>query len=221
MARLVLPGWFCLAVAFAPAACTVRPAGVAPDRVNPALRAAGGCEPIAVSDALEALIAEERDTEQDRRYAYQLVSKQPVRTAQDAFARAAVAGRLAQSSGLGAPALVREAEQYARSSMNMDGDFRRGAAQRMLGTLYVLAPAVMLEHGDSETGLELLQELRERWPQDLETRLRLAEAFVALDDPEPARADLCFCMARQQQLRADDRKLLARLKEDAELGDCP
>jgi hypothetical protein len=213
--------WICLAVAVAPAACTFRPAEVPAEKVNPALRAAANRGPLAVADALEALIAEGRDSEQDRSYAYQIVAKQPVRNAEDAFARAAVAGRLAQASGLGAPALVKEAERYARSSMNLDRDFRQGAAQRMLGTLYVLAPAVMLEHGDSESGLELLQELKERWPDDVQTRLRLAEALVALGDPEPALPDLCFCLARQEQLRADDRQLLARLREDAELDDCP
>ncbi len=208
-----------LALALA-AACTVRPAEIPAERVDPTLRVTADRGPLAVSDALEALIAEGRDSEQDRSYAYQIVAKQPIRDAADAFARAAVAGRLAQQSGVGAPALVKEAERYARSSMNMDRDFRQGAAQRMLGTLYVLAPAVMLERGDSETGLELLLDLKQRWPEDLQTRLRLAEAFVALGDPEPAQEDLCFCLAHQEQLRADDRKLLMRLVEDAELDDC-
>lgn len=219
--RRALGFWLCLAALFAPAACTVRPAEVPAERVNPALRSAADRGPIAMADALEALIAEGRDTEQDRSYAYQVVSRQPVGNAEDAFARAAVAGRLAQKSGLGAPSLVKEVERYARSSMNMDRDFRQGAAQRMLGTLYVLAPAVMLEHGDSERGLELLQELKQRWPDDVQTRLRLAEALIALDDPEPAHEDLCFCIARREQLRTDDRELLARLREDAQLGDCP
>jgi len=203
------------------AGCASRSAEVKPEQVNPELRAASGKSAIAISDALEALIAIGRDTEQDRRYAYQLVSRRQVRDAEAAFARAAVAGRLAQVSGLGAPSLVKEVEEYARSSMSLARDFRRGAAQRMLGTLYVLAPAIMLEHGDSETGLELLEQLGQRWPDDPETRLRLAEAYVALDDAAAAGPHLCFCLAHRAELRGDDQKLLARLQEDAGLRQCP
>jgi hypothetical protein len=70
--------------------------------------------------------------------------------------------------------------------MDLDPDFRSGPATRLLGTLYVMAPAVSLEHGDSEGGIELLQGLVQTRPDVLENQLRLAEAYIALHDPAPA-----------------------------------
>ncbi len=204
-------------------ACAPSTSTVPTERVSPALLAASELSPLTICDTLESLVAAGRDTPDDREFAYSLVAQHPVRKADDAFARAAVAGRLAQTSGLSAPALVEEVERYARQSMRMDPSFRKGAAQRMLGTLYVLAPGMLLEHGDSERGLELLEQLADKWPEDVETRLRLAEAYVALDDPEPAFKHLCFCLAHRGDLRPDDRQLLERLVEDAELPStfCP
>ena len=176
---------------------------------------------MAMVDALESLIAVGRDTKDDRKFAYLSVSRQPVKDASGAFARAAVAGRLAQSSGLSATGLVAEVEQFAQSSIRMDPNFRRGAARRMLGTLWVLTPTMLLKQGDSEKGLELLTQLAKTWPQDNETRLRLAEAYVALDDIEPAYPHLCFCLAHRRELRPDDQNLLTRLVQDVKLDKCP
>jgi hypothetical protein len=176
--------------------------------------------PLTISDILESLIAEGRDSDDDRAFAYGLVADRPVHSAADAFARAAIAGRLAQHSGLGAPDRVAEVERYARMSRRLDPSFRNGAAQRMLGTLYVLAPAVLVEHGDSEEGLELLIDLERKYPDDLQTRLRLSEAYVALGDEEPAHPHLCFCIAHRDELRADERNLLERLLEEIDPVDC-
>jgi hypothetical protein len=180
-----------------------------------------GMQALDVADALEALIATGAATASDRQYAYQRLSAERVVTAKDALARAIVAGRLAQISGLSAAGLVAEVERYARSSAKLDPDFRGGAAQRLLGTLYVLAPAALLEHGDSEIGLELLKELAERIPDHAPNRLRLAEAYVALGDPAPAKPHLCYCVPRRASLRADEQKLLDDLFAQTHVARCP
>jgi hypothetical protein len=211
----------CLGWATAVAGCNPRPTTVNKDLINANLLVVSERDPMAMVDALESLIAASRDTKDDRKYAYLVVSRQPVNDASGAFARAAAAGRLAESSGLSASGLVAEVEQFAQSSIQMDPDFRRGAARRMLGTLWVVAPAALLKQGDSEKGLELLIGLAKKWPQDSETRLRLAEAYVTLDDIEPAYPHLCFCLAHGRELRPDDQKLLTRLVQEVKLDKCP
>jgi len=174
-----------------------------------------------VADALEALVARGADSHADRKYAYQRVRTQPVASAQDALGRAIIAGRLAQISGLAAPGLVAEVERYAQRSAELDPSLRAGAAQRLLGTLYVMAPAALLSHGDSEAGLELLQGVVRRFPDHVPNRLRLAEAYVALGDPGPARPLLCYCVAQRATLRPDEQKLLDELSAQTQLSHCP
>jgi hypothetical protein len=181
--------------------------------VHPELSAAAAEQDgaLAVSDALEALIANGTDTAADRDYAYRTVSAHAADTAADAYARAAVTGRLVQEKGLRASLQVADIERFARRSRELDPNFRNGAATRLLGTLYVIAPATLLKHGDSETGLELLEGLVEQHPHDLENHLRLAEAYVALGDPSPAVPHLCLCLANKSVLRRDDQALLSML----------
>jgi hypothetical protein len=111
--------------------------------------------------------------------------------------------------------LIGEMEKWTRYSLKLDAKFRDGVARRMLGTLYVLAPASMLSGGDSEAGLELLEDQLARYPQDISNHLRLAEAYLALDDPEPASQPLCVCITKRDQLRPSERRLLERLIEVA------
>lgn len=174
-----------------------------------------------LADALEALIARGADTHADRQFAYQQVRARTPKSAQDHFGRAVIAGRLAQISGLSATSLVAEVERYARRSSELEPEFRAGAAQRLLGTLYVMAPAALLSHGDSETGLELLQGVVRRFPEQVSNQLRLAEGYVALNDPGPARAHLCYCQAHRAALRPDEQKLLRELFEQAHVDHCP
>jgi len=175
---------------------------------------------LAVSDALEGLIAAGQDTAADREYAYDMVRAHPADTAPSLFARAAVTGRLVQEKGLLAAHLVPEIERSARRSRELDPNFRGGAATRLLGTLYVMAPATLLEHGNSEIGLQLLEGLVRAHPDVLENHLRLAEAYIALGDPAPAGPHLCRCLADQSALRADDRRLLHQLIDDVRLPPC-
>jgi hypothetical protein len=176
---------------------------------------------LALADALEALVARAADSHADRRYAYQRVRAEPALTASDALGRAIISGRLAQISGLTAPGLVAEVELYARRSAELDPAFRSGAAQRLLGTLYVMAPSALLDHGDSELGLELLRGVVQRFPEHAPNRLRLAEGYAALGDPAPARPHLCYCVAHRTALRLDEQKLLSELLEQTKLGHCP
>lgn len=170
---------------------------------------------LALADGLQRLIDEQQVTDDDREAAYHAIQQWEDRSAGYAFARAALAGRLAQIRGLSAIGLVAEAERWARLSRQQDVEFRDGAATRMLGTLYVLAPGALLEHGDSETGLELLEELLEKRPEQLENHLRVAEAYIALGDPDPAFESLCRCRAEHAKLGKDDQRLLAKLVDDA------
>ena len=176
---------------------------------------------LALSDALEELIAVGKDTAADRAFAYREASAHEETTAAYAFARAAIAGRYVQTHGLAGFRHVAEVETWARRSRELDPGFRGGAATRMLGTLYVLVPASILAHGDSEEGLSLLEGLVKLHPEVPENHLRLAEALVALGDPAPAAPHLCFCLGARATLRPDEQKLLDRLVKDAEMAPCP
>src|SRR5690606_4982350 len=138
---------------------------------------------LTLADRLETSIDAGTATEQDRLYVYHQARERGAQSAEDALGYAMIAGRLAQLRGLAAGRLVGEVEQYARSSIQRDPNLRQGAAKRLLGTLYVMAPPSLLDAGDSEVGIELLEAVVERWPDQVQNRLRLAEAYVALDDP--------------------------------------
>jgi hypothetical protein len=218
-ARLCIGGWPARLVAaclLLSSACAIRRSAV-----HPQLIAAGDRQDaLAVSDALEALIATGHDTPADRQYAYDIVRAHTEDTAPSLFARAAVTGRLVQQKGLLAAHLVPEIERSARRSRDLDPNFRGGAATRLLGTLYVMVPAMLLEHGNSEVGLQLLEGLVRMHPDVLENHLRLAEAYIALGDPAPAGPHLCRCLADKAALRPDDQRLLQQLIDDAGLPPC-
>lgn len=188
--------------------------------VSESLRAAPPKDALAVSDALEALIAEGKDTPADREYAFEIVQTSDADTAADAFARAAVTGRLVQQRGLLGASLVGDVERSAMRSRELDPGFRGGAATRLLGTLFVIAPASLLSHGDSEAGLTLLEGLVREHPGVLENHLRLAEAYVTLGDPDPAVAHLCVCLEGRASLRPDDRQLLDQLVDNVDTSSC-
>jgi thioredoxin-like negative regulator of GroEL len=179
------------------------------DLNNPSFAGTGTA--IEVYERLEQLIEAQKDSKQDREDAYALVVQRAGTDTDYYFARAAVAGRLAENRGLQAMGLVTETEDYARRVRAADPDYRQGAATRMLGTLYVLAPANLVAHGDSETGLELLEAEVKAHPDRIVGRLRLAEAYIALNDPEPAKEHLCVVKQHEAELSAGDRRLLARL----------
>ncbi len=171
---------------------------------------------LVVSDELEASIAEGRASEQDRVRALERVRAAPDDgSAGHAFARAAVAGRVAELRGVKAGKLVGEAESFASKSIERDPQFRGRAASRMLGSLWVMAPPRLLERGDSEKGLALLETLTREQPEELLNHLRLAEAYVFLGDPEPAVPHLCIVVGGRADLRRDDDALLQRLLNEA------
>jgi hypothetical protein len=202
--------------------CLVPACATRRGHVNPLLAdAAESSDALEVSDALEALIDARQDTPADRRYAYETVVHQEEDTPAYAFARAAVTGRLVQQRGLEAARLVPDVERYAVRSRELDATFRDGAATRLLGTLYVMAPACLLAHGNSERGLELLEGLAASRPDVPQNHLRLAEAYVTLGDPAPAVPHLCRCLATTDgALRPDDRALLRQLVASAGTPRC-
>ena len=173
--------------------------------------AAARHDALKISDTLEEVIDGQRERPRDRQAAYDAVRQWPQRTAEYAYARAALTGRLAQKRGLTGATLIGEMESWALYSLEIDPAFRRGAAKRMLGTLYVLAPASLLDKGDSEDGLTMLEELLEQFPDDLQNHLRVAEAYIALDDPDGAHDPLCRCLNGPAKLRPQDQRLLSQL----------
>ncbi len=209
----VLRTWLCaLLVGGAVAAVNGCVGSVLPPTLAPA---AARHDALALSDGLEAMIDAQKDKPEHRWGAYDEVCKWPQQSAEYAFARAALAGRVAQLEGVRAIGLIGDMEAWARKSIQRDPNFRHGAASRMLATLYVLAPGSMVDHGDSEVGLEMLETLHQKYPQQLETTLRLAEAYIALDDHEPAYPLLCECLRHTTALRPDAQRLLAKLTDAA------
>lgn len=192
-----------------------RPSG-SPETVPAGAEATEPRDALEVSDALEALVEQGKASDDDRVQALEQVRVIPDDgSAGYAFARAAVAGRVAELRGVKAGKLVGEAEGFARKSIERDPQFRARAASRMLGSLWVMAPPRLLEHGDSEEGLALLETLAKEQPEELVNHLRLAEAYVFLGDPEPAVPHLCIAAAGQAKLRRDDQALLQRLMDEA------
>lgn len=199
------------------AACAVlRPAGYADFKT-----AVTKGDAIQIYDTLEALIAKDDDTRTDRKNAFKPLKDRNEDTASFQFAWAAVAGRLVQQKGLLAVGLVKDIEKHARRSVELDPNFRNGAATRLLATMYVVAPSSFLEYGDSELGLEMLEGLVQKYPNDPENHLRTAEAYIALNDPAPAGPHLCVCIAVKHTMRKDDQKLLENLIADAGQVNCP
>lgn len=200
-----------VAFAMALTACSVlRPAGY--ENFSVAVKKG---DAIQIYDTLEALIAENDDTRADRKAAWRAVRERNEDTASFQFAWAAIAGRYVQYKGLLASYLLKDMEKHARRSLALDPNFRNGAAKRLLGTMYVVAPSSMLEHGDSEVGLEMLEELVTAYPEDPETHLFLAEAYITLNDPAPAAPHLCFCLGVKSKMRKDEQQLLDNLVSDA------
>lgn len=177
--------------------------------------AADHADATTIYEELETLISTGTDSEDDRQYALDRVRHlEDDGSAAYAFARAAVLGRVAELRGVKAGKLVTEAERFARLSIARDPEYSGRAATRMLGSLYVMAPPRLVEHGDSEEGLELLEGLAKERPEDVINHLRLAEAFVHLGDPDPGLPALCAALAGRTQLRPDQSALLDRLVAD-------
>ncbi len=174
--------------------------------------AAAARDPVAIYEALEQEIAAGTDTEQDRSRALEEVTAIPDdQSAAYAFVRAALAGRVAENRGAKAGKLVTDAESWALKSIARDPELRDRAATQLLGSLYVMAPGRLVEHGDSEKGLEMLEGLVAARPDEPRYRLRLAQAYVHLGDDEPAHAHACAALAARDRLRGDEQKLLDAL----------
>ena len=107
---------------------------------------------------------------------------------------------------------VADADIYVIDTQSLE-PVSGGAAQRLLGTMYVMA-GKHTEHGDSERGLELLEALAERHPEDPVNHVRLGEAYVSLGDPEGAFEPLCRALDGRDELPAEERRLLDQLVAD-------
>jgi tetratricopeptide (TPR) repeat protein len=182
--------------------------------VDPSISEAPPADAWAVYQALEQQIASGQASEADRVAALDKVRAAPDdQTAAYAYARASVAGRVAEGRGLKALKLLEDMRKWGLISIERDPQFQDMAATRMLGTLYVLA-GNHLQEGDSEEGLELLEEVVDAYPDSPLNHLRLAEGYIALGDPEPALESLCVAQAGREQLSGEERELLEGLVED-------
>ena len=169
-----------------------------------------------VYEALEQRIAAGTASEADREAALEKVrAAADDDTAAYAYARAAVAGRVAENRGLKALKILEEMRTWCRRSIERDPEFEGMAATRMLGTLLALA-GQHLDGGDSEEGLELLESVVAAHPEPAVNHLRLAEAFVALGDPESGFESLCAAEAGRASLDRAEQRLLDDLV--AEVG---
>jgi len=183
--------------------------GPKPTRTDTTAPEAAERDAYAIYEQLETAIEAGQATEDDRVEAYQrAVAVADDRSAAYAFARAALSGRVAELRGAKAGKLVTEAESWARQSIERDPEFRERAATQLLGSLYVMAPGRLVEHGDSETGLEMLEALVEAKPDVASYRLRLAQAYVHLGDEEAAKPQLCASVPLRDRLRKDEQRLL-------------
>lgn len=194
------------------AACTPTSAG---STEAPTTADGQPAQPVDVYQGLEGRIDAGDVGEGERKTAYdQVVALEPEpATAEYCFVRAAVAGRLAEARGLRAVGLVKEVEAYALRSIELDAAYENGAARRLLGTLYVMAEDYV-EQGDSEEGLELLEALVDEDPDRAENRLRLAEGFIVLGDPEPGLEHLCKAVEGRDQLRPSVARRLDELVDE-------
>jgi hypothetical protein len=182
--------------------------------------AAEALDAVTIYEELEARIESGQGSEDDRKAALdRVVTVADDGTAAYAFSRAAILGRVAELRGVKAGKLVTQAEAWARKSVERDVEYRDRAASRMLGSLWVMAPARLLEHGDSEAGLELLEGLAQSYPTVAQNNLRVAEAYVFLGDPDPAVEFLCRARTQSDALRRDERELLQRLIDDVNDGE--
>lgn len=118
--------------------------------------------------------------------------------------------------GITAIQLVRDMERWGRAAYKLDPKWRAGAPRRLLGTMYVLVPGSLVQHGTSEDGLELLEQQAKEYPSDPVNRLRLAEGYVALGDGEAAQEHVCFTLGHDKELKKSDDALLDSLV--AQLG---
>lgn len=197
-----------LALALSGVAC--KPEG----SVDPSIASAPTESAWAVHEALEDRIRQGGASEADRQAALDKVRAAPDdQTAAYAYARASVAGRVAEGRGLKALKILEEMRTWARRSIERDPQFQDMAATRMLGTLLALA-GQHLDGGNSEEGLELLESVVEAHPDDPLNHLRLAEAFVALGDPEAGFEPLCAALAGRAQLSGEEQRLLDALVDE-------
>lgn len=167
----------------------------------------------AVHEALEERVRAGTASEADRHAALDKVRATPDdQTAAYAYARASVAGRVAEGRGLEALKILEEMRTWARRSIERDPSFQDMAATRMLGTLLALA-GQHLDGGDSEEGLELLESVVAAHPENPVNHVRLAEAYVALGDPEAGFESLCVALAAREKLGAAEPELLDKLDD--------
>jgi hypothetical protein len=191
--------------------------------VDPSISAAQA-DAWAVHEALELRVAAGGANEAERVSALEKARAAPDDgSAAYAYARAAVAGRMAEERGLQALDLLDEIRDWSSKSIERDATFQDMAATRMLGTLHVLAGR-HFKGGDSELGLELLEQVLAEQADAAINHLRVAEAYVALGDPEPAFERLCVGLANRAQLSAEEQRLLDALVADVggtEVLGCP
>lgn len=107
-----------------------------------------------------------------------------------AMAQALALGRSAQGRGLSGLSAFRRAEAWAAKAYGRDPEFMEGMPRRVLGSMWALG-GEHLKGRDSESGLELLSEQVNRYPDPPENVMRLVQALLALGDVEGGHEVYC------------------------------
>jgi hypothetical protein len=94
------------------------------------------------------------------------------------FFAGALLGNYIRFSSVRAIAQIRQVNDYFRRAVDLDPSYDDGAPMRALGTLLVQAPPWPAGVGDSEEGLELLEEATLLFPGHPANHLYLADALV-------------------------------------------
>ncbi|WP_225072920.1 hypothetical protein [Desulfuromonas sp. CSMB_57] len=123
-----------------------------------------------------------------------------------------LAGLEAQRAPLQALPLVKVIEAAALKALQLDPVLDHAGPARMLGDLYLRAPAFPVSIGDPDQAVTYFREAVRRAADFTENRLGLAEALLAIEEPAAACSELTEAW-RQLQSAADAEGLGRRTLE--------
>jgi tetratricopeptide (TPR) repeat protein len=169
------------------AAAMEKAAALAPDNYDVAWRAARAF--VTVAENLKAKDMQARVASEAVSYAKRAVALGPDRPEGLYFKGAAVGLRASVQLAPTRETQARIEEPLSRL-LEIDTSFERGGVLRILGTLYVKAPAWPAGVGDVDEGLELLERAVAEYPDEPLNHFFLAEAYAKLGRFDAARAAL-------------------------------
>jgi len=125
------------------------------------------------------------DARKGRELAKRAVARYP-RSGLAHYLYAYLTGLVAENDPLRGLELVPVIEQEARSASTLNPSIDKGGPDRMLGELYLKAPAFPVSIGDAEKSVAAYQKAVDIAPEHTENRLGLADALLQLGEREAA-----------------------------------